>query len=322
MNTNSKNILYAKFQTKDNHYIYDTYSNEILQVAKVTWDIIDDYLEDPESKTKIFDKHIKKHNYTREEILEAIKDIEEGKGNGYLHPCNIKKMQFYDTHEQMIEDIKHKIQQLTLEVTQNCNFRCKYCIYSENYSNLRNHNNRNMDWKTALNAIKIFMEHSSKTERLNISFYGGEPLLNFSLIKKVINYVNKKYPNEDIYYNLTTNGSLINNEHINFFINHMIHILLSLDGPKHINDKYRIDINGKGTFDRVIKSLEKITRKNKYYYNEHIDFNCILSPNTNWIDVVSRGFICSITSFVTNYSTFCGPNNIRYRTFQCSSKSV
>lgn len=88
---NSNNILYAKFQTKDNHYIYDTYSNEILQVSKVTWDIIDDYLKNPENKTEIFDKHMNKHNYTKEELLEAIKDIKEGRDNGYLQPTNIKK---------------------------------------------------------------------------------------------------------------------------------------------------------------------------------------------------------------------------------------
>ncbi len=287
MTTNSKNILYAKFQTKDNHYIYDTYSNEILQVAKVTWDIIDDYLQDPQNKTEIFDKHIKKNNYTREEIIEAIKDIEEGRNNDYLHPCNIKKMQFYDTNEQMIEDIKHKIPQLTLEVTQNCNFRCKYCVYSGNYHILRTHNDQNMNWKTAINAIEIFMQHNSKADHKNISFYGGEPLLNFNLIKKVINYVNKKYPNEDIYYNLTTNGSFFNNENIEFFINYKFHILLSLDGPKHIHDKYRVDINGNGTFEKIMNSLQKIIKKDKQYYDKYINFNCILIPNTNFSDVVS-----------------------------------
>jgi uncharacterized protein len=287
MTTNSKNILYAKFQTKDNHYIYDTYSNEILQVAKCTWDIIDDYLENPENKIEIFDKHIKKNNYTREEILEAIKDIEEGRDNGYLQPCNIKKMQFYDSHKQMIEDIKYKIKSLGLEVTQNCNFRCKYCVYGECYSSRRNHKNRNMDWPTALNAIKIFMQHSSKAERKNIGFWGGEPLLKFDLIKKVVNYVKKQYPDEDIHYSFTTNGSLFNDENIEFLIKNNFHILVSLDGPKHINDKYRADIKGNGTFDRVMHGLQKIIAKGKKYYNEYISFNCILTPNTDFSDVLS-----------------------------------
>jgi len=283
MANNSKNILYAKFQTKDNHYIYDTYSNEILQVSKVTWDIIDDYLKYPNDKSELFNKH----NYTKEEVVEAIKDIEEGRNNGYLQPCNIKKMQFYESHEQMIEDIKHKIPQLTLEVTQNCNFRCTYCVYSENYPTRRNHKNKNMYWETALNAIKIFMQNSLKANIKNISFWGGEPLLNFDLINKVVNYIKKRYPDENMNYSFTTNGSFFNDETIEFLIKHNFKLLISIDGPKHINDKYRVDVKGNGTFDRVMQGMQKIIKQDKKYYDKFISFNCILTPNTNFSEVVS-----------------------------------
>lgn len=185
----------------------------------------------------------------------------------------------------MIEDIKHNIKSLGLENTANCNFRYKYCVYGENYPFRRNHKSKNMDWKTALNAIEIFMQHSSKAERKNIGFWGGEPLLNFNLIKKVVSYVKKHYPDEDIHYSFTTNGSLFNDENIEFFIKHKFNLLISLDGPKHINDRYRVNIKGNGTFDKVMQSLQKIIEKDNEYYDRYINFNCILTPHTNYHDV-------------------------------------
>jgi uncharacterized protein len=144
-----------------------------------------------------------------------------------------------------------------------------------------------MDWETALNAINIFMSHSSKAERRNLSFYGGEPLLNFDLIKKVVNYVSEHHAKKNIHYSFTTNGSLFNDENIEFFMNHNFNILVSLNGPKPIHDKYRVDTNGKGTFNRVMQGLQKILGKDKKYYDKNIQFSCVLTPNTNYSELLS-----------------------------------
>ncbi len=276
-----ENILYTKFQTNDHYYVYDPYSNEILQVSNVVWDIIDDYLNNQVSEEEIF----KKHDYIKEDVSTAIKEIKEGRRSGYLQPIDIKYMFFYDSNEKTIEEIKHNIKSLGLEVTTHCNFRCKYCIYSENYCNFRSHEDQNMDWTTAQNAIMLFMQHSSKAERKNIGFWGGEPLLNFKLIQDVVHYVQEKYPNENIIYSLTTNGSLFTDENIDFFLKHKFNLLVSLNGPQHIHDKYRVDINKNGTFHRVIQGLTKIINVSKAYYDDHIDFNCILTPGSDFDEV-------------------------------------
>lgn len=277
-------ILYTKFRTKDQYYIYDTHSNEILQVSPVTYDIIDEYLQNGRQKGEL----PVLYNYKKADIAKAIDDIEEGKQNGYLQPTNIKRMNFYENNDIFIEEIKHKIRSLGLETTTRCNFRCKYCAFSGHYPEKRIHGSRDMDWNTAKNAIDIFMNHSSKVEqKKNIGFWGGEPMLNFSLIQKVVDYVEKKYPGEDMFYNFTTNASLFNDENIDFFIKHKFYIQVSLNGPRHIHDKYRVDIKGKGTFDKIVRGLRRIREIDSDYYDECINFSCTLTPGTDHEEVVS-----------------------------------
>lgn len=279
-------LLYSKFRTKDHCYIYDTHSNEILQVSQVAYDIINEYLKN--SNKNIKKELAAKFNYPEAEIQEAIDDIEEGKRNGYLKLTDIRKMNFYENNEILLNEVKHKIRSLGLEVTTRCNFRCKYCAFSGHYPGKRHHGARDMDWYTARNAIDVLMRYSDSVEgKKNIAFWGGEPMLNFPLIRKVVQYMKDNYPDEDMLYNFTTNGSLFTDENIEFLIKHKFSMQISLNGPQHIHDKYRVDINGKGTFDRVMQGLQKIRDKDKDYYELHIGFMCTLTPNTDYREVLS-----------------------------------
>lgn len=277
-------VLYSKFRTKNHYYIYDTQSNEILQVSPVTYDIIDEYLKNGGKKGEL----PVLYNYKKADIAKAVDDIEEGKQNGYLQSTDIKKMNFYENNDILMDEVKHKIKSLGLENTTRCNFRCKYCAFSGHYPEKRSHGSQDMDWDTARSAIDILMRHSSKVERRkNIGFWGGEPMLNMSLIRKVVDYVEKNYPGEDMFYNFTTNGSLFNDENIEFFIKHKFSIQVSLNGPRHIHDKYRVGINGKGTFDNIVSGLRRIREIDSAYYDENINFSCTLTPGTDHEEVIS-----------------------------------
>jgi uncharacterized protein len=278
---NSRNILYAKFKTEDNHYIYDTYSDEILQVSKATWDIIDDYFNNADDKVALFNKHV----HAREHVLKAINDIEEGIHNAYLRPCNITTMHFYREPGILIDNIKRRVPQLSLEVTQRCNFRCRYCRYT--YDVNRSCRGRDMTWQTALNAIDVYMAHSGDADRRSISFWGGEPLLGFPLIRRIVEHMKSEYPGEHVNYNFTTNASLIAEKIAQFLIDNDFSLLVSLDGPQHIHDRYRINAAGKGTFNKTVEGLQKILRKNEHYYNTNVSFNCVLTPLTDFSEVFS-----------------------------------
>ena len=153
---------------------------------------------------------------------------------------------------------------LILSVTEDCNFRCKYCVYSDYYEYTRGYSKKYMDFSTAKKAIDLYFSLLSQGRRYNplrtpqLGFYGGEPLLNFNLIKKCVEYIDDKYGDFGVGYNLTTNGSLLDKEKADWLIQHDFSIAVSLDGPKEVHDRNRVYSNGKGTFKDVMKNISSI----------------------------------------------------------------
>ncbi len=161
--------------------------------------------------------------------------------------------------------LKNGFSHLILSVTEDCNFRCKYCIYSDYYEYTRGYSKNYMEFSIAKKAIDLYFSLLRMGMRYNplrrpqIGFYGGEPLLNFELIKKSVEYVERKYGYfKTCYYNLTTNGSLLDKEKADWLIQHNFSIAVSLDGPEEEHDRNRVYINGKGTFKDIMKNIRPI----------------------------------------------------------------
>lgn len=157
--------------------------------------------------------------------------------------------------------------QMILNVTDDCNMRCKYCIFSENYPMHRDYSDSYMNFDIAKQAVDYYFRNFEKVYRRNptrrpvIGFYGGEPLLNFGLIKEVVKYIHKKYSDYNTFYNITTNGTLLSGERLDFLIHNDFAIAISLDGPKEEHDRNRVFINGRGTFETVMENLENLKKK-------------------------------------------------------------
>lgn len=162
--------------------------------------------------------------------------------------------------------LKYGLGELLLEVTNMCNLRCKYCIFSGQYANQRNHDFKNMTWDIAKESIDIYMDLINEGKKYNpnripvIGFYGGEPLINFSLIKKSVEYIKSIY-NDEIMFTVTTNGTLLTDEIIDFLVEEKFNVIFSVDGPEEIHDKNRLYANGKNTFKDVINNINKYTKK-------------------------------------------------------------
>ena len=189
---------------------------------------------------------------------------------------NIRKLKICQNNNQIIgKYILKKRKVLLLQVTQSCNMRCKYCVYSDDYS--RKPSDLFMSFDIAKKAVDMHFKHNVSSFSTNIGFYGGEPLLNFTLIKDIVNYIKNEYPCRFVYYNITTNATLFNEEIIDFFIDNKINVMISLDGPKNIHDNKRIDVNNEGTFDKVMDNIRFIKIKNKKYFNSHVSINSVTS---------------------------------------------
>lgn len=186
----------------------------------------------------------------------------------------VKDDKFFEPKEVTQNEIKEQIYavgltELILDVTTQCNLRCKYCIFGGNYEFSRTHSNNYMTVETAKKAIDWYYHYLFEASSYNpyrtpvVAFYGGEPLLNFDLIKFCVNYINDKYKNLDTYFTITTNGTLLSDEVIDFLVEENIHPIVSLDGPKSEHDRNRVFPSGSGTFDTVYKNISKLYKKQK-----------------------------------------------------------
>ena len=168
-------------------------------------------------------------------------------------------MEKHPLFDYMEDIIDRNMAKITLQVTQNCNFRCSYCPYTSNSAGFRTHNSKRMSLDIALRSIDFAKEHSIDTKEFLISFYGGEPLLEYQLIKKVVAYSKQALLGKKLVFNFTTNASLITDEMAEFLEENDFELIVSLDGPKQINDRNRKLASGKGSaFDATMGALERI----------------------------------------------------------------
>ena len=238
-----------------------------------------------------YDRHLDTVVAVNDEEYETLKEIEktgkvlENNGlnrfvkNGLLSPTIIKEIEHPDTAilQLLSEDY---IWNLILQVTQQCNLRCKYCAYSGNYFN-REHSVKRMSFDIAKRAIDFYLERSKKANELCLSFYGGAPLLEFELIKKCVRYIMDKRGEKVVRFPITTNGTLLTDEVIRFLVQYDVDLMISLDGDKESHDANRLFKTGKGSFDVILSNLRKLKEYNPIYYAEKVSFNCVISSTSN-----------------------------------------
>lgn len=252
-----------EFKTKSgNKYVFDNATGRVFLIDKDIKYIIENFSKGKEfllenlmkRKSINIDEYKRKYNYVERLITS---------GHFYTNelPYPVDKS-FCKTNLN-----KSPASQLILIVTEECNLRCKYCVYSENYPNQKTYTNKVMNFETAKKAvdnyISIYNEKRKNGFRKKpiVSFYGGEPLLEYKLIDKVINYC--KDLGFDAEYTITTNGTVMNDEVLDIILKNNIQLTYSLDGYKENHDRNRIFVNGKKSFDIVLKSMKLVEQKRK-----------------------------------------------------------
>lgn len=254
-------MLYKTFSIKNKHYVYDTVSSNIFITSKS----INDFLDNKKDK-----KNLKNSEKKFVSLLKSEKYLK----NKY------EKIQFdlLDDFQNKFRLTEDSIKKLTIVLNQKCNFNCKYCLYCDSYKQRKNLDNTSMKIETAKKAIDFYLKHSKNIKHKNITIYGGEPLLDFEKLSKLIKYARKKYNSKDLRINLTSNGYLINKKIINFFNENKIFLNISFDGPKEIHDKYRVTKNKNETFEIVLKNILKIKKYFPKYFNIFLSLSVTITP--------------------------------------------
>jgi uncharacterized protein len=275
-------LFVKKFKTPNQHYIYSCFSNEIIKVNPVVWDIIDQFHK---PINQILGNM--KFQYSKNDILAAHNSIQKAKTIGVLsiHRPGIRTNR-KDKKEILYLFENAGIKQIIIDLTNRCNMRCKYCIFSGKYKYVRTHRNNEMPEEIAKKAVDHFTKNCSKTEPPFVTFYGGEPFLNFKLFKIIVDYV--KSNGSNFHFSLTTNGTLLNDEKIcSYLIENDISLNISLDGPKYVHDENRVMINGNGSFNQIIENLRRIKEMAPDYFFSKIYYSPVLTPPYKFDEIKS-----------------------------------
>ncbi len=253
-------------QYKLNGYniVLDTCSGSVHTVDEVAYDIIEMYKTHSEEETVDF--ILKKYSYmpdvTKEEVLLCINDIKELENAGKLFS--------EDKFQELAYSFKNNsnvIKALCLHVAHSCNLACSYCFAGQGKYHGKD---ALMSFETGKRAFDFLVENSGTRRNLEVDFFGGEPLLNWDVVKRLVEYARsiEKEKNKNFRFTLTTNGVLIDDDVIEFANREMSNVVLSLDGRKEVHDKFRVDFSGKGSYDKILPKFKKLveSREGKNYY--------------------------------------------------------
>ena len=220
---------------------------------------------------------------------DAAQELETLREENYLSSKRMKEI-LCSSIDSLKDELHSRMMHLCLQVTQACNLTCGYCPYANFTDGMlqRNHTNRYMDFETAKKALDYFLEHSGDMSHVSVSFYGGEPLLAYDLIKQVVEYAKELFVGKELLFNITTNGTLLNDEMIDFFAENEFALLFSIDGPEKIHDLNRKRADGTGSFSAAygnfIRTYKKYLEKGNV---DKISINAVLNPKNDIDEALS-----------------------------------
>ena len=250
-----------KFKLGGYNVLLDVNSGGVHIVDDLTYDLLDNVrppFEDkcPESAVKKLSKL-----YKPEDIQECYEEI--------VSLYNDKILFSEDDYEKYaLTSVASPVKAMCLHIAHDCNLRCKYCFASTgDFGEGR----KLMDFETGKRAIDFLLEKSGDRKFLELDFFGGEPSMNFDVVKQVVNYARSK---EEEYgkkfrFTVTTNGVHLTDDMIDFINAEMSNVVLSIDGRKEVNDRMRVRVDGSGCYDKIIPNFKKLVDKrgkDKDYY--------------------------------------------------------
>ncbi len=245
--------------------VLDVCSGAVHVVDEVAYDIIEMF-ESSDKDTIIAamnEKYGDRADITPADIEECYAQVVALKDSGKLFAS--------DTFEPMAGHLKAKtsgvIKALCLHIAHTCNLNCSYCFASQG----KYHGDRAvMSFEVGKRALDFLIENSGNRRNLEVDFFGGEPLMNFQVVKDLVAYARsiEKEKGKNFRFTLTTNGMLIDDDVIEFANKECHNVVLSLDGRKEIHDRFRVDYAGHGSFDRIVPKFQKLveSRGGKGYY--------------------------------------------------------
>jgi len=233
------------FNIKDLYFATDTSTGLVHAVDKIVFDLLmNEKFKDENKYSELYNE------YGESTVREALSEIQYFIDNKMLYTEDIK----------YVNTIKPVIKAMCLNMTHDCNLRCEYCFASQG---TYNGEKAFLSFETGKKAFDYLVKNSGNRKNLEVDFFGGEPLMNFDVIKKLVDYgrsLEKEY-NKHFRFTVTTNGVLLDEEKMDYINENMDNVVLSIDGRKETNDRMRKTINKKGSYDLIVDNYKRFISK-------------------------------------------------------------
>ena len=250
-----------KYKMNGLNIVMDVNGGSVHVVDDITYDLLDHY---DDLRNGLIDEsgmYLKLPQYEEEEIKASLSEVNELVEEGLLYTD--------DTYPDM-ESFKNRkpvIKALCLNIAHDCNLKCRYCFAQQgDFGGTK----CLMPLHVGKKSLEFLVERSGNRRNLEVDFFGGEPLMNFDVVKELVHYGNElgKLHNKNFRFTITTNGILLDDKKIDFINEYMDNAVLSLDGRKEINDDMRLTMVDSGSYDIIVPKFKKLVEKrgNKTYF--------------------------------------------------------
>lgn len=250
-----------KYKLGGYNIVLDVHSGGVHIVDELTYDMLDNV--HPPFAEVCPENVIEKLSrfYDREEIISCYEEVKE------LHKENILFSE--DDYEKFAKySVASPVKAMCLLVAMDCNLRCEYCFAGTgDYCMGRNV----MSFETGKKALDFLLENSGNRENLEVDFFGGEPLMNWEVVKQLVEYGRSKEAEygKKFRFTITTNGMLLDDEKMDFINKEMSNVVMSIDGRKEVNDRVRKRVDGTGCYDRIVERYKRLAEK-RHYQNYYV----------------------------------------------------
>lgn len=249
-----------KYKLNGYNIVLDVNSGAVHIVDDLAYDVLDFTDEDMCETLNDEALGILSEKYNKDDVSETYAELLELHKAGQLYSKDE-----YEKFASMM--VNSPVKSMCLNISHDCNLRCEYCFAAKgDFGTGR----ELMSLETAKRAIDFLIERSANRHNLEVDFFGGEPLMNFDVVKQTVEYARsiEKQHDKNFRFTITTNGLLLTDDKIDFINKEMANVVLSLDGRKEVNDKLRVSPNGQGSFDVIVPKYQKLVKErgDKDYY--------------------------------------------------------
>lgn len=265
-------------------YLYDLKNSYLLNIHPIIDSI---WQSEIENETDNLSEKLKSlyPELSFSDISYYIRKYKFFKENGFFKTFEVDELLSGKITSGIVENQVANIDSVVFQVTGDCNLKCRYCCYGDMYTDAPNKGP--MTFETVQHVFDFLIPYWNSTLNLSyehtigIAFYGGEPLLNFPLIRQIIDFCkNMTFENNmKVTYSMTTNAMLLN-KYADYIVAHDFALLISLDGNEE-HDKLRVDVNNRPSFDRVFKNIKKFQQDYPAYFEKKVQFNSVLNKSSS-----------------------------------------